>query len=294
MKTKPDIVAGGAVVIRKNGKNTQILLVHRPKYGDWGLPKGKVKTDEQIPVAAVREVAEETGVKTILRRSLGQTNYRVSGKNKTVYWWLASETGSIPWKPNGEIDQVAWVDAKQARQRLSYTDEKEILDRALKIEAGKTLLIVRHAKAMDRKHWNREKDHDRRLTERGRRQAKAMVALLESYGVTKLYSSSSTRCVDTVKPAAKKLKLELVKIAELSEEKAKKHPEQVGQVMAKIAQKSLAANRVVAVCGHRPVFPLMFDGLNLAPRTLKPGEVVVIYYNLNDEIIDIEAIRPRL
>src|SRR5689334_16515261 len=113
----PDVVAAGAVVVRKDS----VLLVHRPRYDDWSFPKGKLDRGELAPVAAVREVDEETGVRIRLGSPLSSQRYPSSGRMKTVFYWHGRVVGDPSvddYLVNDEIDEVAWVPLDKARKRL--------------------------------------------------------------------------------------------------------------------------------------------------------------------------------
>src|SRR5689334_16387231 len=79
-----DVLAAGAVVLRKG----RVLLVHRPRYDDWSFPKGKLDPGETLPAAAVREVAEETGLDVRLGPPLTQQRYPTGGRMKSVSYWI--------------------------------------------------------------------------------------------------------------------------------------------------------------------------------------------------------------
>ena len=111
MPNRPDVLAAGAVVLRKH--HDDVLLVHRPKYDDWSFPKGKLDPGEHEVTAAVREVAEETGLDVRLGPALTPQRYRMSnGRWKHVDYWTAKVVGSDDvsgYRPNDEIDVVEWV-----------------------------------------------------------------------------------------------------------------------------------------------------------------------------------------
>lgn len=71
----------------------EIAVIHRPRYDDWSLPKGKVDPGETVPVAAVREVCEETGHHALLGRRLDMVSYPIEAGVKKVYYWAARSTG---------------------------------------------------------------------------------------------------------------------------------------------------------------------------------------------------------
>ena len=125
-----EVRAAGAVVWRPAGSGTQVVLVHRPKYDDWSLPKGKLEPGEHVLLAAVREVAEETALEVTLGRRLLPVQY-VSGEvSKRVDYWVATAAGAgtqAAFEPTSEIDEVAWLAASSAPTSLSYERDAELL-----------------------------------------------------------------------------------------------------------------------------------------------------------------------
>jgi 8-oxo-dGTP pyrophosphatase MutT (NUDIX family) len=117
------IVAAGGVVMRDG----QVALVHRPRYDDWTLPKGKLDRGESFEEAAVREVHEETGIRGRLVRELPATAYHVSGRPKVVRYWLMDVEHEGPFVPNDETDQLRWVPTDEALQLLSYDRDRDVL-----------------------------------------------------------------------------------------------------------------------------------------------------------------------
>jgi 8-oxo-dGTP pyrophosphatase MutT (NUDIX family) len=120
---QPVIRAAGGVVVRDG----RVLLVHRARYDDWSLPKGKLEAGETWEQAAVREVGEETGVHATVARELGSTHYDVDGEPKEVRWFLM-ETPDEP-RAQTEVDEVRWVPVAYAAGLLSYDGERELLRR---------------------------------------------------------------------------------------------------------------------------------------------------------------------
>ena len=204
--TGPDVVAAGAVVTRKGPEGREVLLVHRPKYDDWSFPKGKQDPGEHVTATAVREVLEETGVEIRLGRPLRPQLYAVSGgRAKTVHYWVGHVVGDddvSSYEINDEVDDLAWLSESAAKERMTYLDDIDLLDQFH--ESRKTtsaLLVVRHAKAEKRDRWDGP-DPKRPLNELGRAQAEAMIPMLHAYGVARVITSTSTRCVQTVRPYA--------------------------------------------------------------------------------------------
>ncbi|EPH03325.1 hypothetical protein HMPREF1531_01384 [Propionibacterium sp. oral taxon 192 str. F0372] len=290
------ITAAGAVVLREHKHGSRVLVVHRPRYDDWSLPKGKVKPDEYLAVTAVREIAEESGYQIRVTQPLITTGYRVNGHPKQVHWWygqLIDPTAEPAAFHGDEVDTAEWWPAERALRDLTCVDDVLVLRSALRTTPAIPVVVVRHAKAMARKQWHGP-DRDRRLTERGRRQAKALSGLLSALGVSKLASSSSTRCMDTLLPYSKRSGIDIASMAALSEESAQAEPKGVGKAMSKILDPAKTV-RPVAVCGHRPVLPAMFDHLGVCPsHVLKPGEATLVYPDGTLDDGRLVHIAPRL
>ncbi len=118
------IEAAGGVVVAGDG---QVLLVHRPRYDDWTLPKGKLDPGESFEEAALREVREETGLRCTLGRELATTEYRDSkARPKIVRYWLM-EVGSGEFEPNDEVDEVRWLPVTDAAALLTYDRDRDVL-----------------------------------------------------------------------------------------------------------------------------------------------------------------------
>jgi 8-oxo-dGTP diphosphatase len=271
----PDVIAAGAVVTRKGG---DVLLVHRPKYDDWSFPKGKLDPGEHVTTAAVREVAEETGLDIRLGPPLGRQRYPIeSGERrmKQVHYWAGRVVGDddvSSYKPNNEIDEVAWVPRDKVRETLHYDYDRQTLD-ALEPVRKKSypVVVLRHGRAKARKAWTKD-DRERPLTEAGQFQAEQVVPVLGAYGVSHILTSSSRRCWATVAPYADVADLEMEDTDDLSEEDAT--PETVGEQV----QHLLSLKEASVLCTHRPVLPMVFEALGLEPQSLRPGAVFVVHH----------------
>jgi 8-oxo-dGTP diphosphatase len=129
--------AAGGIVLRRGPKGSwEVLIVHRPRYDDWSLPKGKADAGERDEETALREVEEETGLRCTLGAPAGRTRYRDSkGRDKVVHYWLmepksAAAAADDAFVANDEVDAVAWCSVAEATARLSYPHDRKLLAKA--------------------------------------------------------------------------------------------------------------------------------------------------------------------
>src|SRR5690606_21672928 len=133
----PDVIAAGAVVVRKAPQRDgshEVLLVHRPRYDDWSFPKGKVDAGEHVTACAVREVREETGLDVRLGVPLEDQHYWVQPmRRKTVHYWMGRVSGDddvSSYAVNREVDAVAWVPWEEAAARLTHRRDRKVWEQA--------------------------------------------------------------------------------------------------------------------------------------------------------------------
>lgn len=283
------IRAAGAVVLARRGGEPHVLLVHRTAYDDWTIPKGKPLPDELSPVTAIREVREEAGVLAALGQPLTPLRYEISkGREKQVDYWRASPVLQYFRTPDKEVDDVRWFPVARVKQTLSYRDEWPLIEQAMDLTPTTALLLVRHAKAMQRKHWSGD-DRTRRLSGRGRRQARELVPLLEAYGVRRLVSSSSVRCTETLTPYGEFAQIPTRRIELFTEEEGTDRPKAVAKETARIVD---GLDRPTALCGHRPVLPAMRAGLGLQDRPMLVAEVEVLHRDADGRNVAREVHKP--
>ena len=272
----PDILAAGAVVTRKGPDGREVLLVHRPKYDDWSFPKGKQDPGEHITATAVREVLEETGVEIRLGRPLRPQLYTVSGgRHKLVRYWVGHVLGDddlSSYQPNAEVDDLGWFSAESAVESLTYLDDIDLLDQLRQHrKATSTLAVLRHAKAQKRGAWEGP-DPQRPLAEVGDVQARELVPLLRAYGITRVLTSSSFRCVQTVGPYATDQVLPVVEVDALSEEL---YDDETARALLSDLMTTQGPS---VLCSHRPLLPRLFDLLGVTEEPLHPAEMVVCHH----------------
>jgi 8-oxo-dGTP pyrophosphatase MutT (NUDIX family)/phosphohistidine phosphatase SixA len=290
----PPILAGGAVVTRQSQlQSTEVLIIYRKRYDDWTLPKGKTEIGESVPVCAVREVREETGVTIRLSVPLDSISYEAGNAGlKKVEYWGGVVLDSVRRAPDAEVDVVSWLPVRAALGRLSYSHDHFLVEQYLAQPSTTPLIILRHAKAMDRKDWSRN-DSARPINSRGRRQAAMLMPMLAAYGVTKLVSSTSRRCVATLLPYAHERRLKVETHSLLSEEEGKEDPNGVGALTRKIRSATLESGEPTVVSVHRPVLPHILDALDIAPATLATGEFMVAHLTADGTVHAVERHRPE-
>jgi 8-oxo-(d)GTP phosphatase len=266
------IVAAGAVVSRKG---REVLLVHRPKHDDWSFPKGKLEPDEHVVAAAVREVGEETGLDIRLGPPLSTQSYPLGDAAKVVHYWAARVTGGddvATYRPNHEVDQVAWVPLEEAAGRLTYERDRHTLAEFAGVDARtRPLLVVRHADSVARGSW-RGADGERPLSEVGEVQAERLVPVLGAYDVQRVLSSSSRRCWTTVAPYAEVADVDVEVVDALSEEEATR------EAAAEQVRALLARSEPAALCTHRPVLPWVLEELGVGERRLEKADLLVVHH----------------
>lgn len=126
-RTKKTVEAAGGVVWRASERGVEVLLIHRPAYDDWSLPKGKLERGERHDEAALREVVEETGFTCELGVELGTVTYRDrKNRRKRVRYW-AMQVVKGRFAPNREVDRIRWVAPQRAPRILSYQRDVEIV-----------------------------------------------------------------------------------------------------------------------------------------------------------------------
>ena len=200
------VLAAGAVLWRPNGDPAapEVAIIHRPRYDDWSLPKGKVDPGETEPVTAVREVREETGYTSHLGRRLTAVSYPVEQGIKKVRYWAARCVDGA-FTPNAEVDELKWLPVVEAMKQLRYPHDRKVLRRFAKGPVNThTVLIVRHGTAGSKSRYKGD-DRKRPLDKHGRAQAESLVGQLLAFGANELYAADRVRCHQTLEPLAEEL-----------------------------------------------------------------------------------------
>ncbi|MCX7523375.1 NUDIX domain-containing protein [Microbacterium sp. STN6] len=307
------IYAAGAVCWRIVGGKLLVLVIHRTRYGDVTIPKGKVDAGETLPQTAVREIKEETGLSVTLGVPIGVSNYRLeSGREKFVHYWAAQvdddAVARSTFVPNGEVAALEWVSIKKARKYLTYEHDVEIIDNfATLLDDGVTetfaLIVLRHGKATPAGEWSGT-DASRPLTDRGAKQAAGNVPTIAAWNPRKLITSTAVRCAATVAPLAAAFGLKPVREEGISQDAYENGAATVREIVGKRVRK----RRTVVLCSHGPVLPVILREIALATGTtsgpylreaaaLETGAFSVVHLsatNPSSGIIAIETHSPRL
>lgn len=272
--TDTAVYAAGGVVWRSVEGKIRVLIIHRTKYRDLTLPKGKVDPGEALAETAVREIREETGIAVRLGPPVGVSRYHLpSKKQKIVHYWAAEATDLAirmsTFVPNKEIAALEWMGLKKARKSLSYPVDIEILDEFARLVDERAidtfpLIALRHAKAVAREDWEGE-DAARPLSARGKKQAHAIVGPLLAFGARRIVSSDARRCIRTVTPLSAAISRRIDPSRSLSQD-AWEHGQ--ADVRAVVGER-VRARKPVVLCSHGPVLPDLLSEMALATGTLR-------------------------
>lgn len=250
---KPAVRASGGLVVRGTAKKPKIAVVHRPRYDDWTIPKGKADSGEKAGETALREVEEETGLVCRIVGPAGVNRYRVGAGLKQVDYFLMRPYRSVGLVPNDEVDELRWLTPKKAAKLLSHEFDRNLAT-SFDIAAATAhtdVHLVRHAAAGDRATW-KGPDEKRPLTSKGREQASAIESELADVGIGRILSSPYVRCRQTVQPLAEALGLEVEDHPALAEGAGAR---KVSDLLADVA------GTTTVLCSHGDVIPTALEVL---------------------------------
>ena len=127
-EAEPEVLAAGGVPVRPRGDGVEVAVVHRPRYGDWSLPKGKLEPGEGFEAAALREVEEETGLRCELGEELEPARYRDrKGREKLVRYYRMTPSGG-EFAPNHEVDELRWLAPADAAALLTHEHDRRLVE----------------------------------------------------------------------------------------------------------------------------------------------------------------------
>ena len=298
--TGPVVAAGGGALWRPAaGGGIETALVHRPRYDDWSLPKGKLDRGEHALCAAAREVTEETGLGVVVGRRSIQTRYPVPEATKRVDYWLMRATGGA-FEANAEVDEVRWVTPAHASDLVTHEPDREVLADLVRrdVPRAPTVLLVRHAHAGSRSDWDGP-DELRPLDDRGSDQASRLADVLPLFGPTRVLAAERVRCRETVVPLAERLGVEVGTLPELGEEEFQADPRAGMEVILQLLDRA-EPRGVTVVCSQGGAIPsvlmaldVQWSGTRVEPPAAKgsvwalggrPGALSADYYrNFNPD-----------
>ena len=246
----PILAAGGLLWRPRTSDRVDVALVHRPRYKDWSLPKGKAERGESPPLTAHREVFEETGFRSRIGRRLTTVQYAVAAGPKLVEYFAAQalDGGFVPGR---EVDKLRWLAPDQARELMTYDFDRAVLDTFERQPVTvNSLVLVRHARAGVRESWDGP-DAGRPLDAKGRKQSAALRRELAPFGPCAVLSAPVERCRETVAGLARDLGLTVQPEVSLGEETYRENPAAARRLLSQLG----AAGRPVVVCSQGGVIP---------------------------------------
>ena len=248
-----EVWASGGIVLRGRSPHPEVLIVHRPRYDDWTLPKGKADPGESAAETALREVEEETALACHVTGEGGTSEYDVSAGRKHVEYFTMRAARDLGFAPNEEVDAVAWIPVDAVLDRLSYAFDRQIVT-GIDLEAAtrpSIVHIVRHGAAGDRSKWSGP-DAERPLTTKGERQAEELAKRLASLGVERILSSPYVRCRQSVEPLARLTGIDIESHTGLAEGAGR------GEVASVLEE---VAGVCAVLSSHGDVIPAMLERL---------------------------------
>jgi 8-oxo-(d)GTP phosphatase len=258
--------AAGGVPWRAGTDGTEVMLVHRPRYGDWTLPKGKLERGEHPLVAAVREVREETGLTCVPQVRLPTIRYLTGepGVDKQVEFWSMAVRADAGREADDEIDELRWVPVAEAGALVSYAHDRGVLAAFAALPRITALVtLVRHATAGSRSAWSGP-DRLRPLDSTGSRQVEALTPLLAVTAPDRILAATPIRCRETLAPLGEQLGLP-VKVDPVFDERS---PD--GEPGATAAVRALAAEGgATVICSQGKVIPPVL-------RALRPADAPMV------------------
>jgi 8-oxo-dGTP pyrophosphatase MutT (NUDIX family)/phosphohistidine phosphatase SixA len=244
------VEAAGGVLWRGDPSAPEVAVVHRPRYDDWSLPKGKLDVGEHPLLGALREIHEETGFAARPGRRLGSLRYVVAEGPKRVRYW-ACEAVEGAFTADREVDELRWLSVAEALAVLSPTHDRTVLERyAADTRRTRALVLVRHASAGDKKGWT-GRDADRPLDLAGRGRAVLVASLLEAHAVRRLATADVVRCRDTFEPYARRARVALTVLPETTAGTFQQDPAAAVDAVGEL----LGSDGAAAWCGQREVIP---------------------------------------
>jgi 8-oxo-dGTP pyrophosphatase MutT (NUDIX family) len=273
--SRPTVLAAGGVLWRHDPRDPEVALVHRPKYDDWSLPKGKAKAGEHLLVTALREVTEETGYHPRIGAYLTSVRYRVTAhdhlSNKVVtYWSMRCAGGSF--LASREVDEMEWLPLEEARRLLTAASDRAVLDTFTRTRRDtEPLLLIRHGATSAPPPRPRKRVGTHGLSRSGRAQAESLVPVLAGLEISNLLSADLRSCVDMLAPFAATTGLTVQRDAQLTSEGFAGNERDVADRVLDGASSSQA----LVVCGGQRVITGLLSALGHGPDARPPRQTTL-------------------
>jgi len=272
------ILAAGGLLSQHDGDRVLVAIVHRRKQDDWSLPKGKLHRGEHPLLGGCREVTEETGYTPVVGARLPTQEYAVpEGRKQVDFWAMRAASGSFT--PNNEVDELRWLDVETSAGELSYDTDRAVLQAFVGLPVVTTVLLVRHAKAGDKRSWHGD-DRLRPLDAAGQRQAQQLRRALALWAPARVGSADRVRCEQTIAPLAADLGLPVESEPALAEEATAADP---AAAVARIRALAAGTDNAV-VCSQGGAIPTMVeilaesDGVRLDDIPAKKGSTWALHF----------------
>jgi 8-oxo-(d)GTP phosphatase len=269
------VLAAGGVLWRGDPLSPEVALVHRPRYDDWSVPKGKAKSGEHLLVTALREMSEETGHVVRVGPRLTTVRYRVTSggrpATKVVTYWSMRCAGGV-FQANREVDRIDWLPVEAARRHVTSATDRVVFDAFLQARHDtEALLLVRPGQTAVPTRRLKAPHGTERLNRSGRDQAAALVPVLEGLGVTDLRSADLPACVDMLAPFAAATGLTVRREPALTRAKFTGKEQEIADRLLLDA----SASDAVAVCGQQRVITGLLTALGRRSMVRPPHETAV-------------------
>ncbi|MGY1833582.1 NUDIX domain-containing protein [Blastococcus sp. SYSU DS0510] len=289
------VVAAGGVLWRPAADGgIEVAVVHRPRYDDWSLPKGKLDAGEHPLQAACREVVEETGLAVVAGRRAPTTRYAVDGAPKRVDYWLMRCAGG-EFTANDEVDELRWLSPDAAAAQVTHEHDRLVVADAARTDVPREVgvLLVRHGRAGSRQDFDGPDDL-RPLDAKGERQARRLAEALPLFSPRAVAAAPPLRCRATVAPLAEQVGLRVHDRPEFGEECFAEDPQAALTALERLLADAPEAG-VTVLCSQGGAIPSLLQALGvhghgvpgLAPPAAKgsvwalggrPGALVADYY----------------
>ena len=295
--TGPPIRAAGGVLWRHAAADepaVEVAVIHRPRYDDWSLPKGKLAAGESELEAAVREVLEETGFHVRVGRPLGVTRYAketlTGSRPKVVRWWAMQAEGGA-FSPTREVDELVWMAPQDAGRLLTRATDIEVLEPLRGRSGADAHRAPRAPWLRGRARTWRGDDRERPLDACGVAQADELVRILSRFEIGRIVAADLRRCTETVALLAEAFGLDIEPAAVLSEAGYPGHEDEAVALVRELGD----AEHDAVVCSQGEVIPdlvhrlattdgVAFDGPIRAPK----GSTWALGLDLDGRLVSVE------